>query len=97
MQENKKAYECPKGEEHLYHCMIEQTQFNPATGERLSRPVLQKFGKKFFESFGAHNLKQQGYTITVLHDPNVKEETAEAAAEESQAVATVAQPKSKKK
>lgn len=80
MQENTKAYECPKGEEHLYHCIIEQTQFNPATGERVSRPVLQKFGKKFFESFGAHNLKQQGYTITVLHDPNVKEEAAEAEA-----------------
>lgn len=70
MPEKVKGYECPKGEESLYHCEIEQRQFDPATGERLSRPRVQKFGKKFFESFGLHNLKQQGYTVTVLHDPN---------------------------
>lgn len=61
---------CPKGEEKYYHCRIEVRQFNPETGERLSKPRIQVFGKKFFETFGLHNLKKQGYTVDILHDPN---------------------------
>lgn len=60
----------PKGEEHLYHCRIEVKKFNAETGERLSQPRMQVFGKKFFETFGLHNLRQQGYTVDILHDPN---------------------------
>ena len=26
--------------------------------------------KKFFESFGLHNLRKQGFTVDVMHDPN---------------------------
>lgn len=40
------------------------------TGKRLSIPRIQKFGKKGYENSIADNLKKQGYTITVLHDPN---------------------------
>ena len=64
------GYQVPKGEENMYHCVIEQKQFDASTGQRLSRPVVQKFGKKLFETFGMHQLKQQGYTIIILHNPN---------------------------
>lgn len=61
---------CPKGEEKYYHCRIEVRKFNAETGERLSKPRIQVFGKKFFETFGLHNLRKQGYTVDILHDPN---------------------------
>jgi len=64
-----KNYICPKGEEMMYHCRIEVKKFNQETGERLSKPILQKFGRKFFESFGLHNLRRLGYTVDILHDP----------------------------
>lgn len=60
----------PDGGRHLYHCRIEVKKFNPETGERQSKPRIQSFGKKFFETFGLHNLRQQGYTVDILYDPN---------------------------
>lgn len=60
----------PKGEEDCYHCRIEVKKFNQDTGERISKPCMQVFGKKFFESFGLHNLRKQGFTVDVMHDPN---------------------------
>lgn len=60
----------PKGEEDCYHCRIEVKKFNQDTGERISKPRMQVFGKKFFESFGSHNLRKQGFTVDVMHDPN---------------------------
>lgn len=63
----------PKGEESFYHCRIEVVKFHGETGERLSKPRIQVFGKKFFETFGLHNLRKQGYKVDILHDPNVWE------------------------
>ena len=60
----------PKGEEDCFHCRIEVKKFNKDTGERISKPRMQVFGKKFFESFGLHNLRKQGFTVDVMHDPN---------------------------
>lgn len=60
----------PKGEEDCYHCRIEVKKFNQDMGERISKPRMQVFGKKFFESFGLHNLRKQGFTVDVMHDPN---------------------------
>ena len=60
----------PKGEDDCYHCRIEVKKFNQDTGERISKPRMQVFGKKFFESFGLHNLRKQGFTVDVMHDPN---------------------------
>lgn len=60
----------PKGEEDCYHCRIEVKKFNQDTGERISKPRMQVFGKKFFESFGLHNLRKQDFTVDVMHDPN---------------------------
>lgn len=63
----------PKGEESFYHCRIEVVKFHGETGERLSKPRIQVFGKKFFETFGLYNLRKQGYKVDILHDPNVWE------------------------
>ena len=60
---------CPKGEENFYHCRIEVKKFNAETGERLSKPRMQIFGRKFFETFGLHHLRKQGYTVEIMHDP----------------------------
>ena len=63
-------YIVPDNEKHLYHCVIEIKKFDSETGKRLSVPRIQKFGKKGYENSIAEHLKKQGYTITVLHDPN---------------------------
>lgn len=64
-------YIVKKGEEHLYHAVIEVKKFNTNTGARQSKPRIQKFGKKSFESGGVRtNLTKQGYDIIILHDPN---------------------------
>lgn len=82
-------YVVPKGEEKDYHAVIEVVQYDPKTGKRLSRPRVQKFGKKIFEAHVADSLRKQGYTVTILHDPNVwlKEQAAkrEQAAKEAAA------------
>lgn len=62
-------YIVPKGEERSYHCVIEVVQYDPKTGKRISRPRVQKFGRKTFETSVRSSLQKQGYTVTVLHDP----------------------------
>jgi len=63
-------YIVPKGEERSYHCVIEVVQFDSKTGKKVSRPRIQKFGKKMFEAHIYSSLKKQGYSVTILHDPN---------------------------
>lgn len=78
-------YIVPKGEEGVYHCRIEQKQFNPQTGVRLSRPRIQKFEPKMWPML-KRNLGLQGWEIDVLHDPTdwlrKKEEEVELTAQE---------------
>lgn len=64
-------YVVPKGEERYYHAVIEVVQFDPKTGVRLSKPRVQKFGKKMFEAHVRTSLHKQGYSVTILHDPTV--------------------------
>lgn len=73
-------YIVPKGEERAYHAIIEVRQHDPKTGKRISQPRIQKFGKKMFESHVRASLLKQGYTVTILHDPNewIKEQAAKA-------------------
>lgn len=68
----------------MYHCRIEVKKFDGDTGDRLSRPKVCKFEPKFFEAFGLHCLRQQGYTVEILHDPRQweKEHAAEKADQE---------------
>ena len=70
-------YIVPKGEEGTFHCRIEQTQFNPRNGKRVSRPRIQKFDAKMYPSI-LRNLKLQGWDVEVLHDPTdfLKEQEA---------------------
>jgi hypothetical protein len=74
-------YLVPKGEERYYHAVIEVTQFDSKTGKRISRPRVQKFGKKMFEQSVYASLKKQGYTVIILHDPTkwIEEQKANAA------------------
>lgn len=74
-------YIVPKGEERYYHAVIEVRQFDQKTGKRISKPRVQKFGKKGFESHISDSLRKQGYDILILHDPNawIKDQQAKAA------------------
>ena len=63
-------YLAPQGSEMSYHCRIEQRKFDSNTGKRLSVPRIQMFGKKEFDNGLLHHLRQQGYTVDILHDPN---------------------------
>ena len=73
-------YIVPKGEEKDYHAVIEVVQFDQKTGKRISKPRVQKFGKKIFEAHVFNSLRKQGYTVTILHDPNawLKEQAVKA-------------------
>lgn len=88
----KDNYLVPKGEENVYHCVIEVKQFDPKTGKRLSKPRVQKFGRKIFEKVVRAGLMKQGYDIVILHDPNEwikahRMELAQRSAEREKAVA----------
>ena len=91
-------YLVPKGEEKSYHAIIEVVQYDPKTGKKLSRPRVQKFGKKQFETNVLSSLRKQGYTITILHDPNtwIKEQQAKAAKAKADAEAAKAKAEQEK-
>ena len=82
-------YKVPAGEEYLYHVKIEVKKFNPDSGARMSRPRIQIFGAKEYETTVKNDLVRQGYTLDVLHDPTEwlkQQEAAKAkAAEETKA------------
>lgn len=85
-------YIVPRGEEKSYHAVIEVVQYDPKTGRKLSKPRVQKFGKKQFETNVLNSLRKQGYTITILHDPNAwiaeqQEKSAKTKAEQAAAKA----------
>ena len=63
-------YVVPKGEEMAYHCVIEVPQHDTRTGKKISKPRVQKFGKKAYETTVRDSLLKQGFVITVLYDPN---------------------------
>lgn len=70
-EQPKQEYVVPANEKHLFHCIIEVKKFNPETGERLSKPRVQKFGQKTFEMV-LPKLREQGYTVTILYSPKGK-------------------------
>ena len=89
-------YIVPNGEEKDYHAVIEVVQFDQKTGKRISQPRVQKFGKKIFEAHVANSLRKQGYTVTILHDPNVWLKEQAAKAEQAKAEAEAAKAKADK-
>lgn len=80
-------YIVPRGEERSYHVIQEVTEFDRKTGKRISVPRIQKYGKKVFESIVYPKLKQQGYALTILHDPTKWIKEQQEAAEKSKAEA----------
>lgn len=90
-QVTKENYIVPKGQEKLYHCIIEVKSFNPKTGQRISVPRIQKFGRKAFETNVRQTLAKQGYDVIILHNP------AEAAAKKAEADAKLAEIEAAKK
>lgn len=64
-------------ERGFYHCMLERKLFDGATGERLSRPFIQKFDAKGFAGL-YRNLVESGYDVKVLHDPTATPKAATA-------------------
>ena len=82
-------YKVPAGEEHLYHVKIEVKKFNPDSGARMSRPRIQKFGAKEYDTTVKNDLVRQGYTLDVLHNPTEwlkQQEAAKAKAAEKAAL-----------
>lgn len=63
------TYLVPKGEERCYHLIQEVEQYDQKTGAKISRPRLQKYGRKAFDSVVRNALIKQGYKFTILHDP----------------------------
>lgn len=61
-------YIVPDREKHLFHVTMEIKKFDPNTGDRISRPRVQKFNARMFK-FLKEKFEKQGYTITVLYDP----------------------------
>ena len=86
-------YIVPRGEEKSYHAVIEVVQYDPKTGQKLSKPRVQKFGKKQFEASVKNSLRKQGYTITILHDPNAWIKDQQAKAEKAKAEKAAAKAK----
>lgn len=65
---NDNGYTVPYNERHLYHCRTEIRKFNAETGERMSKPRIQKFGVKAF-NLVYPKLREQGYTVEILYSP----------------------------
>lgn len=63
-------YIVPQREERFYHVLQEKVEYDRNTGKRKSRPVLQKYDTKVYP-MTAKYLRDAGYTLTVLHDPEV--------------------------
>lgn len=65
---NKDNYIVPDGERAFYHVIMENKQYDPKTGAKLSRPRLQKFKAATFKKLRP-NFERQGYTLDILYDP----------------------------
>lgn len=91
-------YIVPKGEESLYHVVQEMRQFDPKTGKRLSRPVLQKYDAKVWAK-QKKALLSWGYDLTIVHDPaefiRKRDEEMQRAADERRRLAQEAEQKRK--
>lgn len=81
----KGAYECPAGEERLWHVQLcPKAKFDPETGERKAKPTVHKFGRKAFRRLSPIWLTQ-GYEMEILHNPDKWEEEQAAKAQAQKA------------
>lgn len=64
-------YEVPKHEKHLVHAEIEKRIFDRVTGERKSKPYVQKWDPQQWETWKTQ-AESLGYTINcILHAPDM--------------------------
>ena len=61
-------YNVPKGEEGIYHVVLEVEEYDRSTGAKKSTPMLQKFGVVAFET-SLSQLRHLGYKVRVVYDP----------------------------
>lgn len=61
-------YLVKENEKNTYHIRLEVVQFDPKTGAKMSRPRIQKIGRKTFRKV-YDSLLKQGYKIEVLYSP----------------------------
>lgn len=59
-------YKAPENEKHLFHLSLEKVLFNSKTGQKASKPYVQKFTESEYKDLLVHGA---GFTINVLHDP----------------------------
>lgn len=65
-------YKVPAGEEGIYHVKMEVRLFDRSDGHRISHPFIQKFERIDFENGMMSMLRQQGYHMEILHNPDRK-------------------------
>lgn len=58
-----------KKERHLYHAVLDKPIHDKKTGERLSKPFVQKYTVSDWKQFESINQKSLGYTAKVVWDP----------------------------
>ena len=70
------GYQPSKAEKHLYHVQLEKPLFDKRSGERLSKPSVQKMSEKEYKAFTSKNGEKDksiaemlGYEIKVLWNP----------------------------
>lgn len=64
------TYNVPQGEEHVYHVLQETKKYDQDTGQKRTKPRVQKYGKKVFENNVYHSHKKRKMSLVILHDPN---------------------------
>lgn len=61
-------YQINDFESHLVHVVLEMKQFNQTTGEKESKPFVQKFHSAEFERMISQG-GFTGYSVEIIHDP----------------------------
>ena len=62
----KKEYKVDGLEKGFYHVELEKKAFDPNTGKKISKHMIQKYTKRDFENFKKNTL---GYSYEILHTP----------------------------
>ena len=88
-------YLVPHNEVGFWHVLQEKVEYDRQTGKRLSRPVLQKYDTKSYPQTLKY-LRDAGYTITVLHDPEAWAKAQSEAKAQAQTVAAAKSAAAKK-
>lgn len=67
-----KGYVVPEGEEKDFHVLLEKVEYDNKTGEKKSKPFIQKYNPRTWLKL-SKKIKAQGFDrIEILHDPGKK-------------------------